>query len=515
LLSGNTSNRDSETGHSNLQIGWAATDITPEEPVFILGQFYARISEGVRDPVTATILAMESGSGSASDKAIFISCDLGIISDELYESVRKQVTTSLPELLPKQIVITATHSHSAPHFLIPKTSPLDTASTSEIERALGVELDAMEFSKCLAFMSERIAKATVDAWKNRKPGGIGFGLGHAVVSHNRLAVDLSGKSKLYGKTDQAEFSHIEGYEDHSVNLLYTWDTKSKLTGVVINVASPSQVSEHEFLISADYWHDVKVELGKRLGKDVYVLPQCSAAGDQSPHFLVGARAEERMQHLMGTDPEETGRGSIGRRKQIALEISNAVTSVLPYMSKNIEWSPIFSHQQKTVELSRRLISEEDVEAALTESKSWESKYNEMLHSIEENPGIKQENRWYRNITIANKRMRRGFSVKERYDLQKIQPTMPVDVHVIRVGDVVMATNPFELYLDYGIQIKGRSPAIQTFVVQLCGGGTYVPTPRAVEGGGYGAVPASTLIGPKGGQELVEYTLEMINDVYEQ
>ena len=43
-----------------------------------------------------------------------------------------------------------------------------------------------------------------------------------------------------------------------------------------------------------------------------------------------------------------------------------------------------------------------------------------------------------------------------------------------------ATNPFELFLDYGMRIKGRSPALQTFVLQLttpwCG---YLPTERAV------------------------------------
>ncbi len=111
-------------------------------------------------------------------------------------------------------------------------------------------------------------------------------------------------------------------------------------------------------------------------------------------------------------------------------------------------------------------------------------------------------------------MMRGQSVKERYELEKIQPTMPVEIHVIRIGDIVIATNQFEFYLDYGIRIKGRSPSVQTFIVQLTGSGTYLPTPRSVAGGAYGAVPASTLIGPEGGLEFVEKTLDMINDVWE-
>jgi len=59
-------------------------------------------------------------------------------------------------------------------------------------------------------------------------------------------------------------------------------------------------------------------------------------------------------------------------------------------------------------------------------------------------------------------------VLDRFELQKTQPTMPVEVHVIRLGDMAIATNRFELYLDFGIRIKARSKAVQTFVVQLAG-----------------------------------------------
>src|SRR5690606_39807558 len=91
--------------------------------------------------------------------------------------------------------------------------------------------------------------------------------------------------------------------------------------------------------------------------------------------------------------------------------------------------------------------------------------------------------------------------------------LPVEVKVIRIGDVAIATNPFELYLDYGIRMKVKSPAVQTFVVQLAGGGSYLPTRRSILGGAYGAVPASTLFGPEGGTELVEKTVEMIKSLW--
>lgn len=493
------------TGNStgSFYIGWASADITPDKPVLLRGQFHARISEGVKDPITVTALAIESGEGQSSGKAILISCDLVNISDDLRDTVRKLLKKSLPELLPQQIIFNATHTHTAPYV----------SAAKDVKELYGVELDAMAPSDYLEFISERIATAAKQAWNSRKPGGMSYGLGHAVVGHNRLQVDFSGKSRMYGNTNRADFSHMEGFEDHSVNLLYTWDKKSRLTGVVINVASPSQVSESEYLISADFWHDTRVELRQRLGKDIFILPQCSAAGDQSPHVMVGGKAEEHMQRLMGADSLQTGRGSMECRKQIAMRISDAVTSVLLYMKDNIEWDPLFAHQMEIVQLSRRLIGIEDVNNALQEGEDWKKKYEQMLLEIKENPSIKQSPRWYRDITISHTVMMRGYSVQKRYELEKRQPAMPIEVHIIRIGDMVMTTNPFELYLDYGIRIKGRSPATQTFVIQLAGSGSYIPTSRSVAGGAYGAVPASTKIGPEGGQELVDRTVELINELW--
>ena len=100
---------------------------------------------------------------------------------------------------------------------------------------------------------------------------------------------------------------------------------------------------------------------------------------------------------------------------------------------------------------------------------------------------------------------------ERYRTQGAAPTFTVEVHVLRIGDIAIATSPFELYHDYGVQIKSRSKALQTFVIELTGGsGGYLPTPRAVAGGGYGAVVQSGRVGPEGGQVLVDRTVELIN-----
>ncbi|MEQ9210790.1 MAG: hypothetical protein RLN96_13320, partial [Pseudomonadales bacterium] len=63
-----------------MQIGWSSVDITPDAPVYLSGQRYSRISEGVKDPITATALALESDSGEG---VVFMSIDLSRIPDEV------------------------------------------------------------------------------------------------------------------------------------------------------------------------------------------------------------------------------------------------------------------------------------------------------------------------------------------------------------------------------------------------------------------------------------------------
>jgi len=492
--------KEPSTGN-NFKVGWASVNITPDKPVILAGQFHARISEGVMDPVTATALVIEStGTAGNSEIVVLISCDLVKIANELRDKVRQLVVKDIPVIQPERIILNATHTHTAP-YCGPQTS---------LKEVYGVDLPAMTPAECIEFVSRRISEAVVKAWNSRKLGGISYGMSQAVLGHNRLIVYYSGNSTMYGSTSKPDFSHVEGYEDHSVNLLYTWDENKKLTGVMINVAVPSQVSEQSYLISADFWHDVRTELYQRISPDLFILPQCSAAGDQSPHILIGRKAEERMQHITGMDKEGKG-----LRMQIATRIADAVTSVLPYMDEHIEWDPKFSYSFEKAQLSRRLMNDADLDKALKEARTHEGEYTSLLNEINQNPALKNEPRWYKNLTYEYSRMNRGKVVKQRHELERINPKMEVELHVIRIGDIAIATNPYELYLDYGMRIKGRSPAIQTFLVQLAGPGTYLPPQRSITGGSYGAEAASTNIGPEGGKELVEKTLEMIDHLWKE
>jgi hypothetical protein len=149
------------------------------------------------------------------------------------------------------------------------------------------------------------------------------------------------------------------------------------------------------------------------------------------------------------------------------------------------------HHVQTIALPGRPVTEKEYTDAKTQ-----------VESLSKDPSKRARMVWNQGVVDRYERENAG-SV----------PSYVMELHVVRLGDVAIATNDFELYTDFGIAIKARSPALQTFVIQLAGPGTYVPTERAVRGGSYSAIVQSNVVGPAGGQVLVEPTLEAINALW--
>lgn len=449
-----------------IQVGWASVDITPDRPVALAGQMHTRISKSVHDPLMATALALQTPTG----QAVMISVDFAGRSGIL-EPVRERVKARLRGFDTSTLLLHGTHTHTAP----------ETQEGTYVLPAQGV----MPIAEYREFLIARLAEAAVRAWENRKPGGVSWGLGFAEVARNRRASYTGGRTVMYGKTDREDFSHIEGYEDHAVDLLYFWDG-NKLTGVAINVSCPSQEVEGEYYVSADFWGDVRTELRKRHGPDLFIYPMTGASGDQSPHLLFRQRAEAAMLQRRG----------LTRTQEIARRIANAVDDVLEPARRDIRTSVPFQHRVETLRLPLRKVTEAEYEASRKE--------------------------YERLLQLPETDRTRGFHLRARkrvmdsWERQKSDPFFPIETHVIRLGDVAIATNPFELYLDYGVRIEARSKAEQTFIVQLaCGSGGYLPTARAVAGGSYGAGLENGPVGPEGGQVLVERTVELIGALFDQ
>ncbi|MEA4889648.1 MAG: hypothetical protein VB070_09325 [Clostridiaceae bacterium] len=378
------------------------------------------------------------------------------------------------------------------------------------------------------FLSTQAAEAINEAYLKRESGGIAYGYGYAVVSHSRRTIYFDDVSKrpgvqsngyrvdghgvMYGNTNDDNFSHYEAGADHFVNLLYTFNAAGALTGAIINVPCPSQNSEGEYRLSADYWNDVRVAIRKQYG-NIYILSQCAAAGDLSPRILHYKKAQERrfrLKYEMSQSKDGVNQTELAARKDIAERIAAAFTEVLSWAKKDIKTSLPLSHIVETIYLSKRRISQDELKFA--------TKQLEELNKIPFKTGSADlKKQLAENSSLAAQR-NRFVRIIDRFETQDAEPKLPMELHVLRIGDIAFASNRFELYMDYMHRIQARSPFEQTFIIQLAGtpgvdGGTYLATERGAEDKGYSACLFCNLVSPQGGQELVEETVDVLKKIY--
>ncbi len=456
----------SRSDSAELRVGASSVSITPDQPVALWGQMHTRVARQVESPIIASVLALESREGEkVLDQAVFVACDLVAIPKVLSEGVRARLKASVPDLDPSKVVLSATHTHTAPVV---------------VEGQYEIPEGVMRPSEYVEFFNDRVAEAIEKAWKERKPGAVGWGLGHAVVAQNRRSVYADGRAVMYGSTATDDFRGIEGYEDHGVEVLFVWDADKKLVATAVNIACPSQEVEGRSAVNADFWHQVRESLKAAHGEGLVVLGWTGAAGDQSPHLMLRKEAEERMRNLRGLD----------RLGELARRVVAAWNEAYEGAKQDIRTDVPLVHKVELIELPARVVSEAEAANARKEAEAITD------------PSAAVKKRWH-------------LGVVKRFEEQKAgtAPPYTMELHALRLGDVALATNDFELFTEYGIAMKARGRAIQTFVIQLAGPGTYLPTAEAVRGGGYSAIPESNAVGPEGGAVLVEKTLEALNALW--
>ncbi len=452
-----------------LWVGAATADITPEQPVALDGQRRLRIAREAATPLTATALVLEGRrDGASADVAIIVSCDIVSIREGVVERVRQKIARRLPELDVRKIFLCATHTHTAP-------------VTEEGRYALPPD-GVMRPTEYVEWMTDRIAEAVAQGWENRVPGKVSWGQGQAVVARNRRALYAGERAIMYGRTDAPEFRGLESMEDHELEVLFLWNRENQLMATAINIACPAQEVESLSMIHADFWHPVREILRKKYGTNLAVVAMTGAGGDVSPHLMYGHKADERARKLRGVD----------RLGEIARRIVRGWEEALEVAQMDIREHVALRHLVQEVKLPYRRITAQEAAHAASEAAKYAN-----------NPAELWNYRWH-------------LRVVERFERQQAGNEEPflMELHAIRLGDIALVTNPFELYTDYGIQIKARSPAEQTFVISLAGSGGYLPTERAVRAGGYGAVPQTTPVGPEGGQLLVEVTVEALKTLWQ-
>ncbi|MBP3588774.1 MAG: hypothetical protein J6J51_07045, partial [Clostridia bacterium] len=341
------------------------------------------------------------------------------------------------------------------------------------------------------------------AWADRQPGSFTNAFGRAVIGMCRRVGYNDGSAQMWGDANTAVFEALEGGNDSGIELMYVFDANKKLTGVVANLACPAQCVQHRLFVSPDFWGEVKVLLREYFGEDLFLLALCSAAGDQCPVDLVRwvePESDVNDPNLKRNNPPkrkaDPSMFDIAGMKKAGKRVAKEIIEVWNEGLDPVQAEPVFEHQVHWMQLPIR-------RTTLTEVANAKKAIKEYLN---DKPGDVDFN------DAANLQVHLG--ILRRYHDQEVLECLNTEVHIIRMGTIAIATNPFELFLDYGNQIKARSLAEQTFLVQLANGAEgYLPTEKAEKGGHYSAFISSGQVGHIGGEQLVRETLQNINCMF--
>ena len=494
-----------------LKFGWSEVDITPKKgtKIGLAGQFFERITDEVESPISVTALTIDSG----DDYVIMCSCDLVCVGDNLNKIVKERLAKD-GTVNPDKVILSAIHTHTS--YVYNRYSLINTSSGNSfdyLKRVIPEDMaykplvsseNRMDPDVALEFLANKIVEAVLLSWNNRKHGYYRNAFGRAAVGMCRRVCYDDRSALMWGDTNSANFTELEGGNDNGIELIFIYDENKKITGVVGNIACPAQVVEHRSYISSDYCGKVKENLRKEYGEDIFVLGLCSAAGDQCPRDMVrwvqpetyidDPNIKREVVLERNADPsmfDVSGLKLVGRR------ISSEIIAVHEELNSEFKDEAELIHETPKVVLPLRRVTKAEYQNAV-----------EMIDKfIEKNRG--------KTINFDdNAKMHVYSGIIARYELQKTVDVFPIEVHVVRLGDVAIATNPFELFLDYGNQIRARSKAKQTFLIQLaCGSSGYLPTEKAEKGGHYSAYVSSGYTGHVGGNLLVRETLDKINKMF--
>jgi neutral ceramidase len=175
------------TGPS-LRAGAAKIEITPQKPVKMSGYASRKgLSTDVHDPLSARVLAFESG----SKRLVLVSVDVIGFYNGTADYLRNAILGE-SGLDPSELFLCAIHTHSAPTLTIDK----EKGHPNNVEYTENLK--------------DRLIEGVRQALSHMRPAGVGIGVGSCPVGANRRELKISdrGESSIvlgrrpYGPTDK-------------------------------------------------------------------------------------------------------------------------------------------------------------------------------------------------------------------------------------------------------------------------------------------------------------------------
>ena len=298
-----------QTGFS---VGFGEVDITPPNPVLLVGYYYERRSTGVHDPLGVRAMAVSDG----SDHVVLCVADLVYLNDEVVNAARRLVKDQCG-LDADHLILCCMHTHTGPLL------------TEEREYA--------------SALPAKLAEAVCWALDDLAPVGLQVARGEEhMVSFVRRYRMKYGSVRTNPGILNPDVSEPLGMADSTVSALLASDGAPK-GGLVHFALHNDTVGGTE--ISADWTHYVRECVHEKLGKDLCLLTPIGAAGDVN-HWNVFREVTYR-----GFEETERIGTAIGRAALKALEEAEPV---LPGPVRGM---------QKTVEVDLRYPTDEELAEA--------------------------------------------------------------------------------------------------------------------------------------------------------
>ena len=239
-------------------VGLAAADITPSEPVPMAGYFPRGAPfEGVEQRLFAKALAIEDGSGT---RALLITAEILGFTRERSESICARLGES-DGLVRDQVLLNASHTHSGPLVAGSMLTSVSEASRRKLQR----------YSEVL---DDKIVAMARRALRDLRPAQLSWGKGIAGFVMNRR--EFTERGVMLG-------TNPSGLADRTVPMLRVDDPSGRMRAVVFGAgAHCTTLTGDNMRISGDYagFAQELVESGLP-GVQAMFLTGC--AGDANPY----------------------------------------------------------------------------------------------------------------------------------------------------------------------------------------------------------------------------------------
>jgi hypothetical protein len=444
-----------------FKAGVAIVDVTPPTlPVLVNGGMLTRTVEEVRSRLHARALAL----ADQRERIAIVVVDSCMMSRPFLDEV-KTIASWKTGIAPQRILISATHTHSAPSAM----------------GCLGTDPDA----RYVPFLRDRIVQAIAAAQASLEPARVGWATCDApdftavrrwVRRTDRMATDpfgnLTVRASMYAATNWVDVTGEAGPEDPELTLLSLQAVNGRPIAVLANF------SMHYFGqrgLSADYFgrfcEGLEQRFGRRAGvrgqRFVAILSQGCSGDIHRVDYRIPV--EERPQQRI----DKFARG--------LLDIAAPALSAIKYRS--------------------------DADLAMAERRMT------LNYRVPDQQRLEWAKRVVREMGDRAPANTTEVYAREQILLHESRATEVV-VQALRIGDIAIATTPTETYALSGLKIKAASPLRNTMVVSLANGGDgYIPPPEQHLLGGYTTWPARTAgLEVAAEPKIVEACIQLLEEV---